>query len=207
MSNVSERFGKVGTIMTLVGGLLGVLVLLIFVVSGMVVVENRKAAVLIRKTGEDLKDGAILATADHKGIQADLLPEGWYWRNPYTWDHVLVDQIEIPPGKVGVQVRTFGNPLPEDAVIAEEGQRGIIRDVLRPGRYVINPYAYRVVLYEATAIPPGYLGVLTLVSGKEPKNPNEFLVEEGERGTQKHTLGPGTYYENPFIKKIIPIDV
>src|SRR2546421_22966 len=117
MSNISERFGKVGTIMGLIGGLLGVLVLLIFVVSGI--------------------------------------------------------------------------------VIAEENQRGIIRDVLRPGRYVINPYAYRVVQYDATAIPPGYVGVLTLVSGKDPKNPNEFLVEEGERGTQKHTLGPGTYYENP----------
>lgn len=207
MSNVSERFGKVGTIMGLIVGLLGVLVLLVFIVSGMVVVENRKAAVLIRKTGDDPKSGVILAMPDQKGIQADLLPEGWYWRNPYTWDHILVDQIEIPPGKVGVQVRTFGEPLPEDAVIAEQGQRGIVRDVLRPGRYVINPYAYRVVLYEAVAIAPGHVGVLTLVSGKDPKNPNEFLVEEGERGTQKHTLGPGTYYENPFIKKIIPIDV
>src|SRR5258706_4306592 len=116
MSNISERFGKVGTIMGLFGGLLGVLVLLVFVVSGIVVVENRKAAVLIRKTGEDLKDGAILATSEHKGIQADLLPEGWYWRNPYTYDHVLVDQIEVQPGKIGVQVRTFGEPLPEDAV-------------------------------------------------------------------------------------------
>jgi hypothetical protein len=206
MSNVSERFGKLGTIGGMVVGLFGLLMFGIFIISGLIVVENRKAAVLIRKTGDDLPSGGILATADHKGIQADLLPEGWYFRNPYTWDHVLVDQIEIPPGKVGVQVRTFGEPLPEDAVIAEKDQRGIIRDVLRPGRYVINPFAYRVLQYDAVAIPPGYLGVLTLVSGKDPKNPNEFLVEEGERGIQKHTLSPGTYYENPFIKKITPID-
>src|SRR4029079_1500819 len=206
MSNVSERFGKLGTIGGMVVGLFGLLLFGIFAISGLVVVENRKAAVLIRKTGDDLPAGSILATPDHKGIQADLLPEGWYFRNPYTWDHVLVDQIEIPPGKVGVQVRTFGEPLPEDAVIAEQGQRGIIRDVLRPGRYVVNPYAYRVLQYDAVAIPPGYLGVLTLVSGKDPKNPNEFLVEEGERGIQKQTLSPGTYYENPFIKKITPID-
>jgi hypothetical protein len=206
MSNVSERFGKLGAIGAMVVGLFGLLLFGVFIISGLVVVENRKAAVLIRKTGDDLPKDGILASPDHKGIQADLLPEGWYWRNPYTWDHVLVDQIEIPPGKVGVQVRTFGEPLPEDAVIAEQGQRGIIRDVLRPGRYVVNPYAYRIVQYDAVAVPPGYLGVVTLVSGKDPKNPNEFLVEEGERGIQKHALSPGTYYENPFIKKITPID-
>jgi regulator of protease activity HflC (stomatin/prohibitin superfamily) len=207
MSNVSERFGKLGTIGVMIAGLFAILMSGMFILSGIVIVENRKAAVLIRKTGDDLKGDSILASPDHKGIQADLLPEGWYWRNPYTWDHVLVDQIEIPPGKVGVQVRTFGDPLPEDAVIAEQGQRGIIRDVLRPGRYVINPYAYRVLQYEAVTIPPGHVGVLTLVSGKDPKSPNEFLVDDGERGAQKRTLGPGTYYENPFIKRIIAIDV
>jgi regulator of protease activity HflC (stomatin/prohibitin superfamily) len=206
MSQVPERFGKLGAIGAMLIGMLGVLFLGIFIISGLVVVENRKAAVLIRKTGEDQKSGGILATPEHKGIQADLLPEGWYWRNPYTWDYITVDQIEIPPGKVGVQVRTFGDPLPEDAVIAGPGQRGIIADVLRPGRYVINPYAYRIVQYEAVTIPPGYVGVLTLVSGKDPKNPNEFLVEEGERGIQRRTLDPGSYYENPFIKKITPID-
>jgi regulator of protease activity HflC (stomatin/prohibitin superfamily) len=207
MSNVSERFGKLGTIGGMVVGLFGLLMLGVFVISGLIVVENRKAAVLIRKTGDDLPSDGILASPDHKGIQADLLPEGWYWRNPYVWDHVLVDQVEIPPGKVGVQVRTFGKSLPEDAVIAEDGQRGIIRDVLRPGRYVINPYAYRVLQYDAVTIPPGHVGVVTLVSGKDPKNPNEFLVEEGERGGQKRTLGSGTYYENPFVKKITPIDI
>src|SRR5436190_746444 len=126
MSNVSERFGKLGTIGVMIVGLFGLLMLGIFVISGIVIVENRKAAVLIRKTGDDLPSDGILATVGHKRIQADLLPEGWYWRNAYTWDHVLVDQIEIPPGKVGVQVRTYGEPLPEDAVIAETNHRGII---------------------------------------------------------------------------------
>jgi regulator of protease activity HflC (stomatin/prohibitin superfamily) len=66
---------------------------------------------------------------------------------------------------------------------------------------------YRVVLYDAISVPPGFVGVVTLVSGLEPKNPNDFLVEPGERGVQKHTLPPGTYYENPFIKRITPIDI
>jgi regulator of protease activity HflC (stomatin/prohibitin superfamily) len=206
MPNVPERFGKPKVILTLVLGMLGVLFLGAFILSGLIIVENRKAAVLIRKTGEDLKEGGVLAMAEQKGIQPDLLPEGWYWRNPYTWDKVEVDQVEIPPGKVGIQVRTFGDDLPEGAVIAETGQRGIIRDVLGPGRYMINPFAYRVLLADGVNILPGYVGVVTLVSGREPKNPNEFLVEPGERGIQKHTKGPGTYNVNPYIEKMTPID-
>jgi hypothetical protein len=207
MSNVSERFGRSGTILSLLFGALGFLLFVSFIFSGLVVVENRKAAVLIHKSGDDLPSGELLANADQKGIQRDPLPEGWYWRNPYSWEWETVDQTEIPPGKVGVQVRTYGRSISEDAVIAGPEERGIIADVLRPGRYVINPFTYRVVLYDAVSIAPGHVGVLTLVSGREPKNPNEFLVEDGERGVQKHTLPPGTFYENPFVKQITPIDI
>lgn len=202
-----ERFARVGTVFGFMGLAVVMLGLAIFVISGMVVVENRRCAVLIRKTGADLPGGEILATGDQKGVQADTLPEGWYWRNPYTWDTVMVDQTEIPPNKVGVQIRTWGKPISENAVIAGPGERGIIADVLRPGRYVVNPFAYRVVLRDAVSIDPGHVGVETLVSGRDPKKPNEFLVEAGERGVQKHTLPPGTYYENPYIRQITSIDI
>jgi len=202
-----ERFSKAGAVLGFLGIVVAIIGFGIFVISGLVVVENRRCAVLIRKTGADLPNGEILANAEQKGIQADTLPEGWYWRNPYSWDTVMVDQTEIPPGKVGVQIRTWGKQITENAVIAGPGERGIIADVLRPGRYVINPFAYRIVLAPAVSIEPGHIGVLTLVSGTEPKNPNEFLVEVGERGIQKHTLPPGTYYENPYVKQITPIDI
>ena len=45
------------------------------------------------------------------------------------------------------------------------------------------------------------------MSGREPTNPNEFLVEPGERGIQKHTLPPGTYYPNPYEQNITSIDI
>jgi regulator of protease activity HflC (stomatin/prohibitin superfamily) len=182
------------------------IVLAIFVSSGLVVVGNGEMAVLIRKTGDDLPSGEILAKPGHKGIQPEPLPEGWHWRNPYVWDWRIESQVAIPPGKVGVKIRNFGAPLPLGAVIAEDGQKGIVRDVLRPGRYVVNPYAYRVKLYDAVSVDPGHVGVRILVSGKEPANPNEFLVEEGERGVQKRTEPPGTYYLNPFIEQIVAVD-
>jgi len=173
---------------------------------GMVVVENGKAAVLISKTGDDLPNGEIIAMPGQKGIQLETLPEGWYWRNPYVWDWKIVDQVQIHSGKVGIKIRNFGKLLPPGAVIAEGDQKGIQSDVLRPGRYVINPFAYLVKEYDIVNIEAGHMGVVTLVSGKAPKNPNDFLVETGERGVQKHTYPPGTYYPNPFVEKIIPID-
>jgi hypothetical protein len=189
-----------GTVAFLIG-------LAIFVSSGLVVVEQGRMAILIRKTGDPLPSGEIIARETQQGIQLEPLAEGWHWRNPYTWDWEYVKQIEIPPGKIGVVVRNFGGPLRPGQVIAEDGQRGVLSLVLGPGRYMRNPYAYRVILRDAVAVEPGHVGVLTLVSGKDPARPNEFLVEEGERGIQRHTLAPGTYYENPFVKSITPIDV
>ena len=42
-------------------------------------------AVLIHKTGQDLPSGQILAEPDQKGIQLEVLAEGRYFRNPYSW--------------------------------------------------------------------------------------------------------------------------
>jgi regulator of protease activity HflC (stomatin/prohibitin superfamily) len=188
-----------------VAGLIGVA---IFTTQGLVIVENKKAAVLIRKTGAPLTTGEILATReDQKGVQLTLLPEGWHWRNPYTWDWDYVEQVEIAPGWMGVQTRNFGKALDPSQVIALDGQKGVIQKVLTPGRYIVNPFAYTIKKYPAVTIEGGHVGVVTLRSGREPKNPNEFLVEAGERGVQKSTLPAGVYYENPFEKVITPVDI
>ncbi len=186
---------------------LGLIVTAIFTTQGIVVVENKKAAVLVKKTGDPLPSGGIIAMgSEHKGIQLDLLPEGWHWRNPYTWDWEIVDQVEIPQGKLGIQVRNYGKDLPPGRVIAREGEKGILDDVLRPGRYLVNPRAVTVMIDEAVQVPAGHVGVVALVSGRDPVNANVFLVEAEERGIQKQTLSPGTYYPNRYKQRIIPID-
>ena len=215
MSDTSEVRGF-GALQRVLGGMMkyvitfGVVGTLLFVAGlatcGMVIVENGKAAVMISKTGDDLPNGEIIAMPGQKGIQLDTYPEGWYWKNPYTWDWKIVDQIQIHSGKVGIKIRNYGKDLPPGQVVAKGEEKGIQSDVLVPGRYVINPFAFLVKEYDIVNIESGHMGVVTLVSGKEPKNPNEFLVEAGERGVQKHTYPPGTYYPNPFIEKIIPID-
>ncbi|RME80843.1 MAG: hypothetical protein D6785_09830, partial [Planctomycetota bacterium] len=141
-----------------------------FILSGIMYVPPKKMAILIRKTGKDLRNGEIIALQpDQKGIVLQPIAEGFHWYNPYTWDWVIRDQIEVPEGKVGVQIRQYGKPLEEWQVIAKEGQKGILPDVLKPGRYLINPYAIKVVLMDAVTVPPGHRGVVWNIAGKIPK--------------------------------------
>jgi regulator of protease activity HflC (stomatin/prohibitin superfamily) len=207
LATIHRSLGGMARFLLTGGAAAAVLFLVILLAQGIVVVDNGKCAVLLSKTGTDLPSGEIIALAGQKGIQLDPLPEGWYWRNPYTWDWSIESQTEIPSGRMGVKIRNFGRPMPEGRVLAADGEKGIVREVLRPGRYVINPHAYTVKGFDAITIAPGHVGVVTLVSGKDPKNPNDFLVEPGERGVQKHTLPPGTYYPNPFEESITEVDI
>lgn len=125
-------------------------------------------AVLLRKTGKDLPPNEIIALSkDTKGIQLDVLPEGRYFRNPYTWFWTIHSMTDIPAGKMGIKVRLYGKELDDGKIIAkDENQKGIMPEVLAPGKYRINPYAYDVIILDAVQIKPGYIGVVTLWSGK-----------------------------------------
>jgi regulator of protease activity HflC (stomatin/prohibitin superfamily) len=170
-------------------------------------------AILIRKTGKDLRSGQILATEPgQKGIRLDVLPEGRYFKNPYAWDWRISRITDIPAGKLGVQVRLFGEDLPPGRIIATDGQKGILADVLRPGKYRINPYAYSVELFDAISIKPGSVGVVTSLVGDDVLNNNlaaemrnTFLVEDGMKGVVSHVLDPGTYYLNPYLMNVVEV--
>ena len=130
---------------------------------------NGQIAVLMKKTGKDLPPEAILAPDDsYKGIQADVLPEGRYFRNPWTWEWKYYRAMDIPAGKFGVLVRKFGKDLPAGEIIArDDAYKGIVRDVLGTGRHRINPYAYDVKLYDDITIKPGHVGVVTRLTGAD----------------------------------------
>ncbi|MBN2144616.1 MAG: hypothetical protein JW774_08335 [Candidatus Aureabacteria bacterium] len=171
-------------------------------------------AVLIRKTGEPLPSGKILATEIHeKGIQMDVLPEGRYFYNPYTWDWQIKKITDIPAGKLGVQIRLFGKDLPEGKIIAGNDEKGILKEVLMPGRYRINPYAYEIRLFNAISVPLGSVGVLTQLTGKDiltgpvPDNINTYLVGPEEKGVQTTVYPPGTYYLNPYLYMITIVNL
>jgi regulator of protease activity HflC (stomatin/prohibitin superfamily) len=181
-------------------------------------VPNKQMAVLTRKTGEDLQPGVVIApSSEFKGVQKNVLTEGRYYYNPYDWDWQVVPQVEVPEGKLGVRIRMYGDDLAAGELIAwKENQKGIVSDVLRPGRYPINAwvlgsparenYAEIVELHDPITIPAGFKGLVTDLTSAMPKQANEILSAKGERGAQADTLEPGTYYLNPYVQEVRLVD-
>ena len=144
----------------------------------------------------------------YKGIRYEVEPEGRYFPNPYSFKTVKMSAILIGQNEIGVLVRKFGKPLPFPKTVATESdERGPVADILRPGRHNLNLLAYDVQRFPAIQIPEGHVGVVTLLSGGDPRRKNTFTVEPGEKGVQRETFPPGLEYYNPYLKKIEIVDV
>jgi len=172
-------------------------------------------AVLIHKTGNNLPDGEIIATSpDQKGIQLDVLSAGRYFRNPYTWGWEIKRVTDIPGGQLGVMTRLYGKDLPPGHIIASDETKGILPEILRPGKYFVNPYAHHVEIYDAISIRPGHVGVTISLIGNDvlysdlpPEQRNTMLVEDGVKGVKNDVLDPGTYYLNPYMVDVVEVNL
>jgi hypothetical protein len=151
------------------------------------------------------------------GILAAMPGPGRHFYSPLEFETQLVKDVIIPPGKIGVVVSKGGKPLPAGAyLVDDDGYRGILRRVLTPGRYRINPYGFDVSVVDVdacveprtrgrrkqgdpTLIPPGYVGVVT----NKAENP---ATRQG-RGIQSRVLQPGIYFLNPEEKRVDLISV
>ncbi|MCB9858133.1 MAG: hypothetical protein H6818_20810 [Phycisphaerales bacterium] len=143
----------------------------------------------------------------YKGVRYDVSKEGRYFPNPYTRKSYIMPTTLIKQNEIGVKIRKFGKPLPFPKTVATEpDERGPVADVLGPGRHDINLLAYEVQRFPAVQIPPGYMGVVSLLSGETSKVQNTYVVGAGEKGVQQDCLEPGLYYINPYLKKIDIVD-
>jgi len=72
--------------------------------------------------------------------------------------------------RLGVVTRKVGTRAPKGRLIVDRasGQQGILREVLTPGTYKLNPYVYDVELHSAVVIPAGFVGVVTNLFGDQP---------------------------------------
>lgn len=146
--------------------------------------------------------------SNYRGIRLEPLAEGRYFPNPYYYHAVKMPATVIKQGEVGVRIRKYGRPLPFPKTVATDpDERGPLAEELKPGRYNINLLAYDVQKFPAALIPEGHAGVVTLLSGTEPKSKNTYTVAPGEKGVQSQTLPPGLEYYNPYLKNIEVVDV
>ncbi|MBI9019747.1 MAG: hypothetical protein JEZ10_00620 [Verrucomicrobia bacterium] len=158
-------------------------------------VKPNQMAVVTTKSGKPLAAGQILAEKGQKGIQREVLGEGRHFRNPIMVEHIIMPVTIILPGKIGVVTSKVGNELPAGEFLAGPGQKGILRTVLGPGKYRLNPYGYKIDIVDAMSVPIGYAGVITSLSGQQAP-PGEFAGND-QKGVRKDILQPGLYYVNP----------
>lgn len=155
-------------------------------------------------------------------------PDSW------TWVHTLA-RLPMKRGaggniiagefpEVGILTRRSGPRDPSGSAVVsfDSGYRGIIREVLTPGVYRINPYEYDVQEVPAVVIPAGFVGVVTSQVGEQMDTvevpdvlapaPDEGeaaatvrvrpLARPGQRGTLPNVLTPGVYYLNPNVHRV-----
>lgn len=151
-----------------------------------------------------------------KGILAEMVGPGRHFFNPFFWECQKVPDVVIEPKQVAIVTSRFGKELPVgqflvDGEVGATEFRGTLRKVLGPGRYRINPKAYDVSLVKGeeiersngmekksgwVEIAPGYVGVVTNLTGNPLKNE--------KAGIQENVLPPGSY---PINKREQQIDI
>jgi hypothetical protein len=107
-----------------------------------------KVGVVTSKIGNELPSGEILAADTAcKGVWKDVLGPGTYRLNPEGYEVTMLDAINIPIGYVGIVTCQTGTPV-KPGEFAGPGEKGVMKDVLQPGLYYINPRAYQVDVLE-----------------------------------------------------------
>lgn len=109
-----------------------------------------RIGVVNSRSGKPLPDGEFLADAGERGVLRRVLTPGQWRYNPKAYEVKEADATEVPPGHVGVQTNQSGDaPTSDDPkYLSKPGERGVMRTVLQPGLYFINPRAVQVDVIE-----------------------------------------------------------
>lgn len=120
------------------------------------------------RQGQPAPPGEEVVDPGYRGIQKQVLPPGLYKLNPHVYEVKVLPAVVVPPGSVGVVTHLAGKapPAPSTAaatppdaaaradlsrIVADNTQRGVLKDVLQPGVYYKNPR-----LEKVDIVPVGY---------------------------------------------------
>jgi len=188
------RLTDVTTILALSGGMLALVALLLWL--GLRVIREDQSGLVVKKFGDSLPAGRILARAGEAGYQARMLPPGWHfpvWRWRYRVTKVPL--VVVPAGQIALVVAADGAAIPPDRVLGREvacdnfqdaeaflragGERGRQLAILTGGAYRINPALFKVITaanaernglraddLRVLAIPPDTVGIVTVLDGR-----------------------------------------
>jgi hypothetical protein len=181
--------------------------------------------VKVHRWGKELPEDEIVAPDDsYKGVVLGVEQEGRHFLNPFLWGYEIHKIVKVPTGKALILTRKFGKRIPNERLAQGdvlsnaslqdiEGERGILREPLKPGNYRINPYAFSTQEVDAVEIGPDEVGVRILKVGKDPRTlpvtlgRPRYVVPDGYQGVQQTPVSNGTYYLNPYVETITPVEV
>lgn len=187
-----------------------------------VIVDSNEMGVVAKTLGPELPPGQIIARAEEKGVQAEILGPGMhFWYFPWAYDIEKYPVASIKEGQIGVVTAYDGNALPDGRIFAPEwadakemlnattflkkGYKGPQTTVLGPGQYRYNPSLFEIVSAPATTIREGEVGVVIAMDGTAA-TPNEHgLVKRGEKGIWEQPLAQGTYYLHPQLYRVVRV--
>lgn len=179
--------------------------------------QLRYKGVLLFGVNKPAKQG-FWAEEGQVGILQKLRGPGRHFYCPIWWERTIVPDVVIQPGEVGVVTCKLGESLPAgeflvDGDVGEAQFKGILRKVLAPGRYRINPYGNEVKVIKTQInkednqekhsgwvnIPTGFVGVVTNLTD------NPHLKQKA--GIQDKVLPPGLYPTNPREMSIDIVEI
>lgn len=152
------------------------------------------------------------------GVLADMRGPGRHFYCPFWWRRTIIQDVVVEPGQVAVVTCKLGKLLPGkqflvDGELGHTEHKGILRKVLGPGCYRINPYGYQYEIVETVRrdangqvkqsgwvnIPTGHVGVVTNLAD----NP----LTGAKVGMQEKVLQPGIYPMNPAEQEVDVVEI
>jgi len=190
-----------------------------FTLSSVRYVGPDEVGVIVKNIGaSSLPEGKIIATEGEKGPQARVLAPGWH---PWLWPGVFTVEspqiVEVGENEVGLVKAQDGRPLPEGeafapampedefselvqdarAFLTEGGYKGPQTNVLKPGKYRLNPRLFDVEKVPVTNVPKATVAVIKSNVGPQTTiEGSERLVPQGARGIWIGPILPSKQYLN-----------
>ncbi|HVT90769.1 MAG TPA: SPFH domain-containing protein [Tepidisphaeraceae bacterium] len=115
-----------------------------------VVVDSKKVGIVIKRFGQKLDDGQVLAdpARDQRGPLPVVLRPARYneYSNPYAYEVKQVDPVQIDPGHRGVvTVLAATKAKNPNQYLVEDNSQGVQRQTEPEGFRYINPFEKRVI--------------------------------------------------------------
>jgi uncharacterized membrane protein YqiK len=164
--------------------------------SGLWMIRETQAGLVVKRFGPALTSGRIIALNGEAGYQARLLAPGWHlglWR--WQFKVIKVPVTIVRPGEIALVVAAAGEAIPAERVLARavacdnfqdaeaflrnHGERGRQIAFLTAGTYRINPALFEVVMPANAArydmspgdlhvyqLSPDRVGIVTMLDGR-----------------------------------------